>query len=159
MVQIDPALAASFILRVQEQVWWLHTHLVMLSPASNSFDTERLAITGAMKELRKLMQAEPLANHWQYHLCDIGRRIQEEPDPQKMIELAQRFIASYALEKPLLVNELRNELTVIIGQCDMLEDTFATEADPSAPSRLLKQWPYEWRTGFPIKFGQMRLTT
>jgi len=78
MGQIDPALAASFILQVQEQVRWLQAHLVMLSPGSDSFDTELLAITGAMNELRKLMQAEPLANHGQDHLRDIGRRIHFE---------------------------------------------------------------------------------
>ena len=128
MDQIHPAVATSFVHKVQEQVRWLQTHLVMLSPESDSFDSELLAIKGAMNELRKLMQAEPLANDGQAHLCEIRNRIQQEPDPRKMIELAQRLIATYSSKKPLLVNELRDDLTVIVGHCDMLVDAFATQA-------------------------------
>ena len=39
---------------------------------------------------------------------------------------------------PQLVNELRNELTVIIGQCDMLEDVFSTRADSLARVKAIK---------------------
>jgi hypothetical protein len=42
------------------------------------------------------------------------------------------------LAKPLLLNELRNELTVIIGQCDMLEDSFATQAHLLARIKAIK---------------------
>jgi hypothetical protein len=138
MDQVDPALAASFILRVQEQVRWLETRLVTLAPESGSFISDQLAITGAMNELRKLMEAEHLANDWQPDFRKLARRIQQEPDPQKMIELAQRLMGSYCLEKPLLVNALRNELTVIIGQCDMLEDALSTQAHPLARIKAIK---------------------
>ena len=37
-----------------------------------------------------------------------------------------------------LVNELRGELTVIIGQCDMLEDTFSNEANAAARIKTIK---------------------
>ena len=40
--------------------------------------------------------------------------------------------------KPQLVDDLRHELTVIIGQCDMLEDTFSTQAHPLARVKAIK---------------------
>ena len=62
MGQIKPMLAASFILRVQEHMRWLETQLGTLSPGSDTFISEQLAIKGAMNELRTLMQAEPPAD-------------------------------------------------------------------------------------------------
>jgi hypothetical protein len=39
---------------------------------------------------------------------------------------------------PQLVDELRSELTVIIGQCDMLEDALSTQAHSLAHVRAIK---------------------
>jgi hypothetical protein len=55
-----------------------------------------------------------------------------------------------------LVNELRNDLTVIIGQCDMLEDAFATQADSLAHSRAIKAVALRMADGFPNKHCQIQ---
>jgi hypothetical protein len=60
MGHIEGSLAASFILQVQGQMRWLETQLATLSPESDSFVSEPLAIKGAMNELRTLMRAEPV---------------------------------------------------------------------------------------------------
>ena len=39
---------------------------------------------------------------------------------------------------PQLADELKSELTVIIGQCDMLEDTFSTQAYPLERIKSIK---------------------
>jgi hypothetical protein len=71
MGQIDPALAASFKLRIEQQVRWFQSHLLVLSSASDNFDSEQLAITGALNELRQLIQAEPLTNDRHNHLHNL----------------------------------------------------------------------------------------
>ena len=37
-----------------------------------------------------------------------------------------------------LTNELRSELTVIVGHCDMLEDTFSNQANAAARIKAIK---------------------
>ena len=39
---------------------------------------------------------------------------------------------------PQLADELKSELTVIIGQCEMLEDVLSTQADPLAHIKAIK---------------------
>ena len=121
--QIDPTLANSFLLRLQEQVRWFQRHLVMLSSDSDSFVSDQQAIAGAMIELRQLMRVVELVTNERQdeNVGKLVRRMQREPDANKTIESAQQLQNNYALGTPQVVNELRNELTVIIGQCDMLK--------------------------------------
>jgi hypothetical protein len=42
------------------------------------------------------------------------------------------------IPEPELIDVLRNELTVILGQCDMLEDVLVTEADSLARVKAIK---------------------
>jgi hypothetical protein len=42
------------------------------------------------------------------------------------------------ISSPQLVDELKGELTVIIGQCDMLEDAFSTQPHSLAHIKTIK---------------------
>ena len=107
MRQIDPTLANSYLLRVQEQVGWFQRHLGMLSSDSDSFVSDQQAIAGAMTELRKLMrEMELVANERQgENVGKLVRRIQQEPDANNTIESAQQLQNNCALGTPLLTSD------------------------------------------------------
>src|SRR5882762_3986484 len=80
-------------------------------------------------------------NYFQSQRFKAGRSVRSARNSfpaLKASSAATLHIMVAEASNPQLLNELRHELTIVIGQCDMLEDILSTEPASVARVRTIK---------------------